>query len=242
MHTEIVEIVEETLEIKTFRFRLLGKVKPGQFCMVWDGSGEEVPMSFSYTSTLKGITVKRVGKTTSLLHQLKVGEKLRVRGPLGTHYPISAARYLLISGGTGIASLAPAAEEIALRDGKCRFFAGFKNASEIFFIERLRKAGIDVRVATDDGTFGYKGFVSELVKEEVAKDSFDYALACGPMPMLKAVCRLLLDKIETYISIESLMKCGIGLCDSCSIVGYQVCREGPVFRARDLIEKGWLRE
>ncbi|MEM3492837.1 MAG: dihydroorotate dehydrogenase electron transfer subunit [Thermoplasmata archaeon] len=242
MHTEIVELVEENPFVKTFRFRFAGRVKPGQFCMVWDGVGEEVPMSFSYIGKIKGITVKKVGKTTELLHQRKCGEKLRIRGPFGTNYPVLQKKYLLVSGGTGIASLAPAAEEIVGKGGSCRFVAGFKNASEIFFVERLRRAGVVVDVATDDGTAGFKGFVSELVKEVVSKEEFEITLACGPLPMLRAICKLLGDTTETYISIESLMKCGIGLCDSCSVHGFQVCREGPVFRARDLIEKGWLKE
>ncbi|MEM4307510.1 MAG: dihydroorotate dehydrogenase electron transfer subunit [Thermoplasmata archaeon] len=241
LHTEIVEVVEENSSVKTFRFKFGAKVKPGQFCMVWDGVGEEVPMSFSYIGKIKGITVKKVGKTTELLHQRRTGEILRIRGPFGTQYPIQPKRYLLIAGGTGIASLSPAAEEILVNGGSCRFIAGFRTASEIFFVERLRKAGIDVAIATDDGSAGFKGFVSELVKK-FDVEHFDYALACGPLPMLKAICRTLVDEVETYISIESLMKCGIGLCDSCSVCGFQVCKDGPVFRAKDLIEKGWLVE
>lgn len=242
LHTKILEVVVENSMVKTFRFKFSRKVEPGQFCMVWDGVGEEVPMSFSYTGRIKGITVKRVGKTTELLHLLKSGETLRIRGPFGTHYPVKPKKYLLISGGTGIASLAPAGEEIMRKGGDCKFVAGFKKSSEIFFVERLMKAGIKVRVATDDGSAGFKGFVSELVKEVVEMEDFDYALACGPLPMLKTVCSYLADKVETYISLESLMKCGIGLCDSCSVQGFLVCKEGPVFKASDLIEKGWLEK
>ncbi|MCX8173653.1 MAG: dihydroorotate dehydrogenase electron transfer subunit [Thermoplasmata archaeon] len=242
LHTRIVEVVEENPAVKTFRFRYNVKVLPGQFCMVWDGAGEEVPMSFSYTGKIKGVTVKKVGKTTDLLHRRKPGEVLRIRGPFGTHYPVSSKKYLLVSGGTGIASLAPAAEKIVGRGGKCRFVAGFRNASEIFFIERLRNAGIDVEIATDDGSAGFRGFVTELAGKLFAGESFDYIIACGPVQMLKEIGRRFAEKVETYISIESLMKCGIGLCDSCSILGYRVCREGPVFRAGELIEKGWLEE
>lgn len=236
MHTRIVEVIEENPDVKTFRFRFGKVVQAGQFCMVWDGNGEEVPMSFSYTAGLKGITVRRVGHTTALLHNLKEGATLRLRGPLGNGYPVQSMKYLIVAGGTGIASLAPAAEAIAHAGGEFVFLAGFRTAREIFFIDRLKKLGT-VLLATDDGTAGYRGVVTGLVEKVLAEQEFDACLTCGPEIMMQRVSALTGD-IPTYCSLERLMKCGIGICDACSVGGLQVCKDGPVFRAEMLRNLG----
>ncbi|MGC9059800.1 MAG: dihydroorotate dehydrogenase electron transfer subunit [Thermoplasmata archaeon] len=239
LHVEILDVIDENPSVKTFLFNFNMAVKPGQFCMVWDGRGEEVPMSFSYIDKPHGITVKKVGKSTAFLHKLRRGEILRVRGPFGNGYSILPQNYLIVSGGTGIASVASAAETIAKIGGKCVFLAGFRTADDVFFIERLRKGGITLKICTDDGSLGYKGFVTALAKKIIEKEKFDLCIACGPEPMLKELCKITAGKIKTFVSLERHIKCGIGICDACSIYGLRVCMEGPVFDADVLLSKGF---
>jgi dihydroorotate dehydrogenase electron transfer subunit len=90
-------------------------------------------------------------------------------------------------------------------------------------------------VSTDDGSFGYHGFASDLAKKILEKERFDQIITCGPEKMMKKILELGLEyKIPVQASLERHMKCGIGICDSCAIDGWHVCKDGPVFDNKKL--------
>jgi dihydroorotate dehydrogenase electron transfer subunit len=216
------------------RFSDAKKVKAGQFYMVWIPNIDEIPMSASYTSAEKGITVKEVGEATKALGSLKVNDRIGIRGPYGRGYEIPAGKVLIAGGGTGMASLLPAAETIADRD-RVDVLIGAKTASEILLLERARMASKEVHVSTDDGSMGRQGTVVDLVQEHLQLKHYDIVLGCGPERMLFALLKVCdVASVECQLSLDRFMKCGAGLCGSCVIDGVRVCKEGPVFSSTKL--------
>jgi dihydroorotate dehydrogenase electron transfer subunit len=191
-------------------------------------------MSVSYTSAEKGITVKEVGEATRALGKLRVRDRIGIRGPLGNGYKLLPGTVMIAGGGTGMASLLPAAEAIS-DPGRVDVLIGAKTEDEVLLLERARRASNEVHVSTDDGSMGKKGTVVEMVEEHLAVKHYDLVLGCGPERMLSALLKVC-DKagVECQISLERYMKCGAGLCGSCVIDGIRVCREGPVFSSAEL--------
>lgn len=225
---EILKINNENNNVKTLRFNFEKKVTPGQFFMIWIPGIDEIPMSVSYTEGLKGITVENIGESTSALHKLKIGDKIGIRGPYGNGFKIIGKRILLVGGGTGIIPLASLMEKITKKE--IMVIIGAKTKSEILFEERIKKATKNVLFSTDDGSLGYRGFASNLAEELMEKKKFDLVLMCGPEIMMKKIVDLANERrIPVQASLERYMKCGVGICDSCSIGGLQVCKDGPVF-------------
>jgi dihydroorotate dehydrogenase electron transfer subunit len=233
----INNITVETPSIKSFWFNSEMKVIAGQFVMVWIPGVNEVPMSVSYTGSEKAITVANVGPTTTKLHQLSPGARLGIRGPYGNGFQLSSVKSILaVSGGCGSAPLGPVLDAATAGKKEILFAVGAKTNSELLFKTRAIKLGIDVDISTDDGSEGYHGFVTERVNEILKDRSFELIIGCGPEQMLRKIVELgLKHKIKTQVSLERYMKCGIGICDSCAINGYQVCRDGPVFEGEQLI-------
>jgi dihydroorotate dehydrogenase electron transfer subunit len=230
----ITSVARETASITTLRFHDENAVRPGQFYMIWIPGIDEIPMSASYTNAEKGITVKEIGEATRALGSLKVHDRIGIRGPYGNGYEIPAGKVLIAGGGTGMASLLPAAEMITDRD-RVDVLIGAKTAGEILLLERARMASKDVHVSTDDGSMGEKGTVVDLVQEHLGMRRYDMVLGCGPERMLSALLKVCDDaSVECQLSLERFMKCGAGLCGSCVIDGIRVCREGPVFSSIEL--------
>ena len=237
-YPKIVKIIKSKTEIndiKTFTFRYPGKMTPGQFFMIWIPEIDEIPMSVSYIDKdIKGITFRRIGEATNALFNLKPGDKIGVRGPYGNGFQIKGKRILFVGGGTGIAMLAPAVEKATSKNISSDVILGLKNKSEIFFEKRLKKCGAKVHVSTDDGSKGYKGFVTELAKALLIKEKFNSVLTCGPDIMMKKLLDIC-DNIPLQASLERYMKCGIGICGQCCVGrGLRVCEEGPVFDGKTL--------
>ncbi|PJB21735.1 MAG: dihydroorotate dehydrogenase electron transfer subunit [Euryarchaeota archaeon CG_4_9_14_3_um_filter_38_12] len=223
---EIIETKSEAKDIKTFRFRYNKKVSPGQFFMVWIPGIDEIPMSASYTDNLKGVTVERIGEATSALHNLKAGDKIGIRGPYGNGFSTPKGKTLFVAGGTGIIPIASLVEKI--KRGVVVF--GAKTKDNLIFLDRIRQKASKPYISTDDGSFGWHGFASDLAKKVLGKEKFSQIITCGPEKMMKKILSLGLEyKIPVQASLERYMKCGIGICDSCAINGYHVCKDGPVF-------------
>ena len=223
---EIIETKSEAKDIKTFRFRYNKKVSPGQFFMVWIPGIDEIPMSASYTDNLKGVTVERIGEATSALHNLKAGDKIGIRGPYGNGFSTPKGKTLFVAGGTGIIPIASLVEKI--KRGVVVF--GAKTKDNLIFLDRIRQKASKPYISTDDGSFGWHGFASDLAKKVLGKEKFSQIITCGPEIMMKKILDLgIKHKIPVQASLERFMKCGIGICDSCAINGYHVCKDGPVF-------------
>ena len=130
--------------------------------------------------------------------------------------------------------LTPAVEEARFNNISSTFIIGIKNSSELFFEDRIKDCGAEIRISTDDGSKGYKGLASDLAKELLCKEKFTSVLTCGPEIMMKSLLGLCSD-ISFQASLERYMKCGVGICSQCCIgQGLRVCVEGPVFDGETL--------
>jgi dihydroorotate dehydrogenase electron transfer subunit len=210
--------------------------RPGQFAMlrldpeggsrdpllprpmaVYRGSGEELEFRF-----------KVVGRGTSALSRLRAGDRLGVLGPLGNGFPESAGRPLLVGGGTGIASL----YELARDRHGARVLLGGRSRDEILGLDDFLALGAPLEVATDDGSIGRRGFVTELL----APAPGDEVYACGPTPMMRRAHEIATKAgVRCWVSLENAMACGFGICLGCAVPtseGFRyVCSHGPVFDA-----------
>jgi dihydroorotate dehydrogenase electron transfer subunit len=191
-----------------------------------------------------GVAYRVGGKGTRLLQQKKPGDALDVLGPLGKGFPIHEGdrHALLIGGGIGVPPLVELADQLTQRGVKVTSIVGFQSKRVAILIEELGRYG-EVLVATNDGSLGLQGFVTDCMTEELLA-SADRFYACGPTPMLKAVQAKLVGKVAGYLSLEERMGCGIGACMACvtscvledGSVGYKkVCKEGPVFPAPEVV-------
>lgn len=223
---------------------------PGQFIEIKVADSQELLLRRPFSihkiqSNTLGCLVKVVGLATKILAQKKPGEYLDIIGPLGHgfDFKLQEARHqpiVIVAGGMGVAPLLFLAERIK----KCQgiVLIGAKNKSEILCEKEFEELGFKVKIATDDGSRGFKGKVTDLLKHLLP--NVDYRLstiyACGPRPMLQEISRLSKKySIPAQISLEEHMACGIGACLGCAVNtkdGFKrVCKEGPVFDAHEII-------
>ena len=226
----IRDVVEETTTIRTFYFDQEFDFTAGQFVMVWVPGVDEIPMALSSGNS---VTVQIVGDATGAMFSLGKGDELGIRGPFGNGFP-GEGRVLSIAGGVGAAPLLP----LALSGAVETFLLGARSARELLFVQKLGEA-TRLITATDDGTAGHHGFVTDLLREIRAAD-YDHICVCGPEPMMHAVLRSLDQNGvagRASFSLHRYMKCGVGLCGSCCIdpSGSRVCTEGPVFSGETLL-------
>ena len=180
---------------------------------------------------------KVVGEGTAQMSRMTAGMELDLLTGLGNGFSmaIDSQSPLLVGGGVGVPPLYNLARKL-LAEGKCvRVVLGFNTASEIFYAEEFRALGCEVYVATADGSVGVKGFVTTAIAE--CKIDFDYFYACGPIPMLKALCDNVLQ--DGQLSFEERMGCGFGGCMGCSCKtkygNKRICKEGPVLLKEEII-------
>jgi len=195
---------------------------------------------------------KVVGKGTTFLSQRKKGEEIDLIGPLGKGFEIKdlkpQSRVILVAGGMGVAPLIFLGEKLAklkIKNEKLKIniFIGAKNSREILCQEEFEQLGAEVEIATEDGSLGYQGLVSDLLKSKLSTMDYGpstFLYACGPKAMLKEVAFISQKyKIPGQVSLEQFMGCGIGACHCCVVrtkQGYQrVCKEGPVFSADQIL-------
>jgi dihydroorotate dehydrogenase electron transfer subunit len=240
--TQIVQIRTESPTVKTFTLtdRLCSKAKPGQFLMLWIPGVDEIPLSIlDAGENLVSVSVKAVGDATMHLHMLEAGATVGVRGPFGNSFTESRGRVLLVSGGTGTAPLLFLAKQLAAKTEKLSFVEGAKTKDELLFVGEL--GGIckekSLITTTEDGTAGLQCLVTQPLAALLDKERFDMIYTCGPEVMVKKIFEMTEQrKLPLEASLERLMRCGIGLCGSCVIGKYRVCRDGPVFTAAQLRE------
>ncbi|MCE8422994.1 MAG: dihydroorotate dehydrogenase electron transfer subunit [Candidatus Methanoperedens sp.] len=222
INTVITEVVDETPTIKTFFFDKTLDSIPGQFVMIWIRGVDEIPMALSYGNA---ITVQKVGPATSALFGFEVGDSIGIRGPFGNGFDINKGNILLIAGGVGAAPIAPLAEKAGSMGISVTTLLGAKKKDELLFKERFLAAG-ELKIATDDGTAGIHGYVTQLMD---GPEKYDEICCCGPEIMMKKV----LDKVPPEIaqfSLHRYIKCGLGICGACCVDGLRVCKDGPVFQ------------
>lgn len=226
----VVERVLETPSTVTLRFDVPWTAAPGQFVMIWVPGDDEVPMSLSYLGPRAGVTVKVMGPTSRRIQSLGTGDRIGIRGPYGNTFALGATHPLVVAGGSGAAVLAPAAEAAIARGAQVGVALGATTAPELLFADRFRAMGAEVRCSTDDGTFGARGYVTELLDPWLGGSDFDTLWTCGPEVMMrKALDAARRRGLASLGSVERVMKCAMGLCDACALGPYHVCQDGPVF-------------
>jgi dihydroorotate dehydrogenase electron transfer subunit len=233
--TEVSERTVETPSTVTLRFRYTPSAGPGQFVMIWIPGDDELPMSLSYTGDPKGVTIKAMGTTSRAALSIAPGTLVGIRGPYGNRFDLSPQRILVVGGGSGTAVLAPAAELAANRGSRIVAALGATTGPELLFVERMKGFSETVEVATDDGSVGYHGYVTDVSRRLLAEHSFDAVWTCGPEVMMRKVIAAAEERhVPVFCSMERQMKCALGMCDACALGPYHVCVDGPVFPAARL--------
>ena len=211
---------------------------PGQFCQVQlPGLYLRRPISIcDWDENGMTLIYKVIGQGTEALSQMETGAVLDILSGLGNGYDVSACgdRPLVIGGGVGTPPLYGLTKAL-LRAGKQpQVILGFNTYEEIFLLDEFEDLDVPVTVTTADGSFGVKGFVTDVLQPADSR----YIFACGPLPMLKAVYHKSGCLTGQY-SLEERMACGFGACMGCSIQTAngpkRVCKDGPVFRKEELL-------
>lgn len=260
----------------TYRMRLAcpgvaRQILPGQFFMlrsvdrsdpllgrpfalldvVRDDAGQPIGIDFGYTV---------VGKFTTLLSHLPAGETLEIWGPLGNGFtPVESGHLAIVAGGIGqtpfvavlrellgLETYGSPSRRVSGRPDRITFCYGARTKTLLAGMDWFQHPGVDVRVATDDGSAGHHGFVTGVLQELIQSSEPPTAvLCCGPEPMMRAVQKITVAAdIPAWLSLESPMACGFGACFSCVARIRQpdgnwdyrrTCVEGPVFPARDVV-------
>lgn len=230
----IHSIIRESPTVVTLELEGDIQATPGQFLMLWLPDVDEKPFSLMSDSPLS-VTIARVGPFTELMHALEIGSKVMWRGPFGHGFRLpKRGGLLLIGGGYGVVPLHFLAQVARGRGRRVAVLIGARTKEELLFADRFRSLGCEVRVATEDGSQGTRGLVTNLMKD--APDDLTVC-ACGPEPMLAAVadrCRRM--GVEGQFCLERYMKCGIGICGQCALGDRLVCSDGPVFTSGQLLE------
>lgn len=227
--------------------------QPGQFYMIQVGEGWDplLPRPFSVYRVLApdrlAFLYRVVGRGTAWMAHLAPGDTVELRGPLGNAFPpppSDVEEVLLVGGGIGVAPLVLWAEELRTRHPGLSVVAlvGGRRASDVLCVEEFRQMGIWVVEATNDGSRGVQGYVTEALAwyldQEPRRRRVVYA--CGPHPMLVRMVELLEPLgVPAWFSLEAWMACGFGLCMGCAVEaregGYPlVCVDGPIFPAQAL--------
>ncbi len=229
----IVGITAESAKVQTLTLDLHLQAEPGQFVMAWLPGLDEKPFSLVEDDPVT-LTVARVGPFSTAIHGLGVGDRLWLRGPLGHAFslPVFPSRQspiLLIGGGYGVAPLHFLARRALTANQGISMVIGARTAADVIYAGRFAILGAQVAVATEDGSRGQQGLATDIATRLLDQADFQAIYACGPEPMLEAVERLAGRRdLPVQLSYERYMRCGFGVCGSCTRAGWLVCRDGPV--------------
>jgi len=231
----IDKIIRENKNTNTYVFKYPLGAFPGQFVMMWIPGMDEKPFSVSYDDGKEfWLTICKVGPATDRLFAFKKGDRVGIRGPLGTFYKFSKGDHLaLVAGGYGAAPMYFVAREAAKKGCKVEFIVGARTKSLLLFKNRIKSLGknVHLHLSTDDGSEGFKGFTTQVLENLMKKTKINKVFSCGPEIMMKFVGQVA-EKYgaDCYLSVEKYMKCGIGVCGQCAMddTGVLACKSGPV--------------
>lgn len=239
------EICPNQYEIKIEAPYVVRNAKAGQFIIFRaTENSERVPLTIADIDREKGeltLVFMAVGFSTKQLAALNVGEEVHdIVGPLGQ--PTHIKKYgtvVCLAGGYGAAPCYLIAKAFKEAGNKVYMIMGARNKDLIFWADKMKDACTELFITTDDGTMGEKGFVTQVLERLMGQEKIDYAIAVGPMPMMRAVADLTRDKgIYTEASMNPIMVDGTGMCGACRLtVGGEVkfaCVDGPDFDAHKI--------
>ena len=264
----IESIVTETEDrnLKTFKFVFLNPedeekfaYTPGQFAELSIAGYGEIPIGIASSPSEKGFvafTVNKVGKVTTQLHNMKEGDVMGVRGPLGNWYPwerMEGKNVVIIGGGFAFTTLRSSIIYMLEPENRSRFenitvVYGARSPGMLLYKEELmaweKRDDLDMHItvdSTEDPDWKYNvGFVPAITEEKITSAENAIAIVCGP-PIMIRFTQPVLEKLEfppenIILSLENRMKCGIGMCGRCNIGDQFVCKDGPVFSLAQLKE------
>jgi len=263
---EQITIETEDKNLRTFKLIFLNKedegnftYTPGQFCEISIAGQGEIPIGIASSPTETGFlmfTVNKTGVVTRYIHNMKEGDIIGVRGPLGNWYPWEAMEgknVIVIGGGFAFTTLRSSIVYMLHPENRNRFkditvVYGARSPGLLLYREELaeweKRDDINVHItvdATDDPDWQYNvGFVPTITEQKITTSEDSYALVCGPPIMIKFT-QPVLEKVgftpeQIIMSLEMRMKCGIGICGRCNIGDKYVCKDGPVFSLAQLNE------
>lgn len=242
MVVSVKEIALDTVEMVLKHQLAASTAKPGQFLHILvDGHTLRRPISIAATDPNQGtvtILFKKLGAGTQQLATCRPRTIIDALGPNGNgfSYDSDMGTALLVGGGIGIPPLYNLGKELNKQGIDVKAVLGFQSHDQVFYEDKFREIG-EAWIVTNDGSYGYKGMVTDVLDQI---GSFDDYFSCGPLPMLQAVTVELSEK-RGYISLEERMGCGVGACFACVIPaktesGYKkICQDGPVFAASEVI-------
>jgi len=252
IEAEILDIVDETPNIKTFSLKPRGEIgfRAGQFMDVTVPGAGEAPFTPSSNHDLKGrldFTIMKAGRVTKILHDMKRGHVVGLRGPYGLGYPLNdfkSKEIFIVGGGVGLAPLRALLYALFNEVGdykKIILKYGARTPKDIVYKEEIdswrKKAGhVDIEITSDTGDETWKGnvgLVTTILRNLKLDMGNAVSVVCGPPIMMKFVTFKLLElgfkDAQIYLSMEKNMSCGIGKCGHCRIGPYYACKDGPVF-------------
>jgi len=219
---------------------IASKALPGQFVMLMASEkGERIPLTLVNADKAKGIVsliFQEAGFTTKSLGRLEPGDSLySLVGPLG--HPTEIKKYgkvILVGGGVGIAEILPVARALKEAGNEITTILGSRNKDLLILEAELKGASDKIYIMTDDGSYGRKGFTTDMLKELLSKDKYDLIYSVGPIPMMKRVAAVSKEyNAKTLVSLNALMVDATGMCGCCRVsVSGEVkfsCVDGPDF-------------
>jgi len=234
----VEKVREESADVKSIFFRdeACSRAEPGQFAMVWLPGIDEVPMSLTSmkpSRKVSAVAVKRVGAATAAMHKLKEGSLVGIRGPYGNSFKTVEGTVVVVGGGVGMAPLLPLTERLKTDKTSITAVIGAETRRQLLFVGKMRtilRERDKVITATEDGTAGITGYVTDVLKPLLSKEAYRQVYACGPELMMSKTLEICVKHgVACQFSLVRYMKCGVGICGSCMLDGYRVCRDGPVF-------------
>jgi dihydroorotate dehydrogenase electron transfer subunit len=217
------------------------ETKCGQFLHIDCGASSYLRRPISICDAENG-TVRFIfqvkGEGTKSLSEFNIGDDINVLGPLGHGFELKGEKPVIIGGGIGVFPLYKLAKNV-----NADVFLGFRDKSLVVMEDEFKTCSKSVTVGTDNGTYGYNGYVANAMAEYIDKNECDMIYCCGPKPMLKAVKQIAESKgIPCQLSLEQRMGCGIGACLVCTCEtthegtdkNMRVCKNGPVFYSTEV--------
>ena len=213
--------------------------RSGQFINIeLEGKFLRRPISVSdYDATTVTIIYKVVGRGTEQMKGMTAGQRLDILTGLGNGFSTDngTERQLLVGGGVGVPPMYNLCKRLLAEGKRPMVIIGFNTKEEVFYYDEFKALGVDVYCSTADGSFGTKGFVTDVIREEGL--TFDYLYTCGPLPMLKALYDA--TEVDGEYSFEERMGCGLGACMGCTCKtmygNKRICKDGPVLKRDEIV-------
>ena len=232
---KVKKVIDEASNVKSYVIEHKLSAKPGQFVMVWLPGVDEVAMSIGWQDEKEfHLTIADAGDCTHAIHtDVEEGAKLGIRGPFGKPFTFDDYKKItLVGGGCGTPPMLSLAQ-FAIKAGlDVTVLLGGRTSEHLLYEDTFKELGCNLHIATDDGSKGHKGYVTDILEKELKKGEVDCVYTCGPELMMVTVAKLAQDyNTPSQVSLERFMKCGFGICGQCCIdgTGLRVCKDGPVF-------------